>query len=320
MPFANKFGGGSAKKFGFSKSSKVKVEIEYLVIAGGGGGGLNGGGGGPGGGGAGGYRSSVVGQSSGGGASAETKIGLTKGMPYTVTVGGGGLQAADCDATGSNGNNSSIVGDEVSIISLGGGGGNFNLTQVSGGSGGGTAGLYATPPGINTRAPGTAGQGFDGGLPNHVSPGGGGGGGGAGALGGSAIDNKGGDGGAGVSSNITGTAVTRGGGGGGGVMNFGNTLAGTRGAGGSGGGGYGGRQEEQGQSGSGNTGGGGGAGGNDAQPCAAGAAGNGGSGIVVIRWVSTLPAATATTGSPTYNGGSGGYHIYTFNGIGSITP
>lgn len=49
-------------------------------------------------------------------------------------------------------------------------------------------------------------------------------------------------------------------------------------------------------------------------------AGTGGSGVVIVRWSSALAAATSTTGSPTYNSGSGGYHIYTFNGTGSITP
>ena len=48
-------------------------------------------------------------------------------------------------------------------------------------------------------------------------------------------------------------------------------------------------------------------------------AGNGGSGIVVLRWESSFPAATSTTGSPTYNNGAGGYHVYTFTGSGSIT-
>jgi hypothetical protein len=46
-------------------------------------------------------------------------------------------------------------------------------------------------------------------------------------------------------------------------------------------------------------------------------AGNGGSGIVVIRHLSTNPAAT-TTGSPSVVE-SGGYRVYTFNGSGTIT-
>jgi hypothetical protein len=47
---------------------------------------------------------------------------------------------------------------------------------------------------------------------------------------------------------------------------------------------------------------------------------NGGSGIVIIRWsTSNHSAASSTTGSPSYNNGAGGYHVYTFNGSGSIT-
>ena len=63
-------------------------EVEYLGVAGGGGGGSWGARGG--GGGAGGLRSSMVGYSSGGGASAESKLSITPGVSYTVTIGAGG--------------------------------------------------------------------------------------------------------------------------------------------------------------------------------------------------------------------------------------
>jgi hypothetical protein len=46
--------------------------------------------------------------------------------------------------------------------------------------------------------------------------------------------------------------------------------------------------------------------------------GTGGSGVVIIRWPDSLPAATSTTGSPTVTV-TGGYRIYTFTGSGSIT-
>jgi hypothetical protein len=42
--------------------------------------------------------------------------------------------------------------------------------------------------------------------------------------------------------------------------------------------------------------------------------------VVIIAYPSTFPLATATTGSPAYNGTSrAGFHVYTFTGSGSIT-
>jgi hypothetical protein len=51
---------------------------------------------------------------------------------------------------------------------------------------------------------------------------------------------------------------------------------------------------------------------------ATGSSGAGGSGIVIIRYSSTNPAAASTTGSPTLYT-SGGYRYYKFTGDGSIT-
>jgi hypothetical protein len=62
-----------------------------------------------------------------------------------------------------------------------------------------------------------------------------------------------------------------------------------------------------------NTGGGGGAG---ASANYAGSAG--GSGVVIIRYADTYPAATSTTGSPTVTL-TGGYRIYKWINSGTIT-
>jgi hypothetical protein len=64
-----------------------------------------------------------------------------------------------------------------------------------------------------------------------------------------------------------------------------------------------------------NTGGGGGGGGY-ASGDTVGAAG--GSGVVVLRYPDSYPAANATTGSPTITV-SGGYRIYTWTSSGTIT-
>ena len=71
---------------------QIVQDVSYLVIAGGGGGGnaaSNDGGGGAGG--AGGYRTSYgTGSISGANSTVESKLTLSKGVAYTVTVGAGG--------------------------------------------------------------------------------------------------------------------------------------------------------------------------------------------------------------------------------------
>jgi hypothetical protein len=46
--------------------------------------------------------------------------------------------------------------------------------------------------------------------------------------------------------------------------------------------------------------------------------GSGGSGIVIIRYADSFPAASSTTGSPTVTV-AGGFRVYTFTSSGSIT-
>jgi hypothetical protein len=82
------------------------------------------------------------------------------------------------------------------------------------------------------------------------------------------------------------------------------------GVGGTGGGGNGGNTGVAGTT---NLGGGGGG---TSTGAVAGA--NGGSGIVIIRYADTYPAATSTTGSPTITV-AGGFRVYKWTGSGSIT-
>lgn len=269
--------------------------IDYLVVAGGGGGGdgFAGGGGG------------------GGGYLTGTSFTITPGTLYNVTVGSGGAGAT-------NGNNSSFS----SITSIGGGrgGGSFNVNAALGGSGGGTATLNFSSNG----GAGTSGQGFRGGnspSPAYTQPYGGTGGGGAGAQGVDQPSSSGAAtaGGAGLASSITGSSITYAGGGGGGAAGAGTGVVV---AGGAGGGGAGGSGTPAGNSpnaigtlptaGTANRGGGGGG------TAYYAAAVSGGSGIVVLRYPNTYPNPSATSGSPTVTN-TGGYKIYTFNSIGSIT-
>lgn len=260
----------------FSAAGKVAgFPIEYLVVAGGGGthqdvivcGG------------AGGYRSSVSGEMSGGGLSAESPLLATLATNYVVTVGAGGTSAAK-------------GGDSVfgTITSLGGGSGDQAGTwsRINGGSGSGT--VFTVTPGT-----GTAGQGFAGNTGTIASgaPTNGGGGGGASQTGFAATSNTAvGSGGAGVSSSITGSAVVRAGGGGGGYYSN-NASTPTGGFGGAGGGGRGMFRiladpaepgSRDGESGATNSGGGSGAG----SPSFGTYTLNGGSGIVILRYSSTL--------------------------------
>jgi hypothetical protein len=178
------------------------LTVEYLVIGGGGGGG-NHVGWGNGGGGAGGLITSVAGEYSGGGtagvgSSPNAPASLTASTAYPVTVGTGGVAAA-------NGGDSSFGSFATAV---GGGRGNSgNLSAANpGGSGGG--GGYSGGGGA-----GTAGQGWAGGSSGGADRGGGGGG--AGNVGADADVVNAGNGGPGLTNSITGSGVAYAGGGGG---------------------------------------------------------------------------------------------------------
>ena len=243
-------------------SSPVSIttlfSIDYLVIAGGGGGGAFYGGGG----GAGGYRTNMVGATSGGGGAAESALALNPATTYTITVGAGGA-GTPSTSLGSSGVSSSIAGTGLTTItSTGGGGGGFAANAgLSGGSGGGGGGNTVSAGGSASPAS----QGFAGGAGSGDN---GGGGGGAGETGNTDGTGHGGDG---LSSSITGTAVTRGGGG------AARLTAGGLATGGEGGGGTSGNVN-----GVANTGGGGGA------AIMGDPSGPGGSGVVILRYPSTL--------------------------------
>jgi hypothetical protein len=268
------------------------TNVDYLVIAGGGGGTTGGGG-------AGGLRSTVT--PTGGGGTAESKISLTSGTAYTITVGAGGSGGNPVGATqdATQGIASSIAGSGLTTISSVGGGrgtgyaGSGNNGNVGGDGGSGGGALCVGNVGDSFAGGNrTTNQGFAGGASTVGGSGtgtywGGGGGGGAGAVGQAGVSWKGstgsavgGNGGNGVAipsfaaTTGTGIATYYAGGGAGGC----ETNA-TNGIGGLGGGGTG-RHNEQSQTvGILNTGGGGGGTGPGQGNGAAG-----GSGIVIIRY------------------------------------
>ena len=285
------------------------------VLVGGGGGGAGAGDRNAAGAGAGGYRSNVSGENTGGGISAEPPLYLNSGT-YTVTVGAGGSGATgvpNITTTGSNGTLSRFG----SILSQGGGAGIGLSTVLSGvtpsgfgGSGGGTSGDPVAGPGSIYTIPaaiGVQGQGFDGGPGTFSSTDGdnqlGGGGGGAGAVGGTATSTQAGNGGNGVASSITGTSVTRAGGGGGAAR----IATDTEGTGGTGGGGAG-VNGAAGTNGTANTGGGGGGGASNGSTVNGG---NGGSGIVILKYPSSI-TLTIGVGLTSSTSTSGNFKITSF--------
>lgn len=278
--------------------------IEVLVVAGGGGAGSDMGGGG-----------------GGGGVISNTSFSVTAGTPLTVTVGAGGAGApagtgGHATTKGTNGANS-VFGTSTAV---GGGAGGTsyytfgNSYGETGGSGGGGSGYnngvtpaLSTGTGFGASGAGTAGQGNRGGWgrDSYYS----GGGGGAGAAGTDANATP--HGGAGVLNSILDLPLYWGGGGGG--ASYSLSTGGNGGIGGGGGGavgvttggvgyndgspGGGGSPGSQTNTPGGNGGrftGGGGGGGSHYNFTNKG--GDGGSGIVIVRYISTL--GNSTGGSP----------------------
>jgi hypothetical protein len=263
------------------------TNVDYLVIAGG----ASGSGGG-GGGGAGGLRSTV--DVTGGNGTLESKISLTSGTAYTVTVGAGGAAATTSYQIGNAGANSSIAGTGLTTITATGGGGGGGAEDIkdnrngqAGGSGGGGGYNATTGQGAGGTRTASPIQGYNGGSVINTRGSGSAsysaGGGGAGAVAidittSSSVSSAGGNGVAIPSiANVTGTGVSTyyAGGGGGGTAGTGSQIA----LGGLGGGGRG--YTTAGENGVVNTGsGGGGTGGQNGTNLS----GAGGSGLVVIRY------------------------------------
>jgi hypothetical protein len=277
------------RTFSLSVLSSAMFSVEYLVIAGGGGGGDAYGAGG----GAGGYLSGTF-----------TDVN-TKTYSFTIGAGGG------LDTSGSN--SSAASSGITTITSIGGGFGGKYATPANGGSGGSGGGGASGSTVIGAGGAGTVGpprQGYNGGGAAQTGGYASGGGGGAGATGGtvSGTGSSIGGGAGGTGLNWLGLGTFYAGGGGG----WGYDAGGGGGAGGAGGGGRG----ESYPSGTASTAGtvntGGGGGGDSSTGKA------GGSGVVIIRYPDSNPAATSTTGSPTITV-AGGYRVYQFTGSGSIT-
>lgn len=236
----------------------------YVAVAGGGGG-----------------NSGANGQGGGAGGALFNTVVLSKGLTYSVTIGGGG-PGAPTGGTGTNGNNTVFGGFATCV----GGGANGNAAQ------------------------GTAGQGYNKGSDASNSRGGGGG---TAQAGYNAVDNtSSGNGGGGIYNNITGTFAYYGGGGGTGGRN--QDIGIGAGSGGAGGGGAG-SQSGAGTAATVNTGGGGGGGGYFSSTLWGG--GNGGSGVVFIS-VPTTKYTGTTTGSPTVTT-NGAYTVMKFTASGTYT-
>ena len=278
----------TARAFSIAVSTAVPASILVIGAGGAGGTGYYGGGGG-----AGGYI--------------ESSTSFLLSITYTITIGAGGTASGATNIKGNPGGNTSITGSGFTTITAVGGGGGGSRTDANapgavggnGGSGGGASyvqnaggiGVYPGSTYINATR-----QGYDGGSSNNdntYSAGGGG----AGGPGQGATGTPPRAAGPGLASSITGTSVYRGGGGG---NAYGTSYPGTGGGGAAN------------TAGSANTGGGGGGGSGNAA-----AGGTGGTGVVIIKFPDSFPAAT-TTGSPTVTSITG-YRIYTFTGTGTIS-
>lgn len=301
----NSYGVGTASASSNSLSIPFTISATYLMVAGGGAGAYYGAGGG-----AGGlvYNSAT----------------LNSGVQYTVVIGAGGTGSTS-GQTATDGGVSTFFGATAYGGGHGGqsgqgGGGNGGS---GGGGGSGDSSNVAQVPGKGVYPGSTyidaVRQGYDGGAGQPGNMDYAGGGGGAGAAGTSSASGANGNGGTGSSAysallttasagvDVGGTRYIAGGGGGAGWSGSGT--------GGSGGGGAGTRT---GPGGAGVANSGGGGGGTSYTSFGGTIGGNGGSGVLIVRYADTLPAASSTTGSPTVIV-SGGYRYYKFTSSGTIS-
>lgn len=281
MPLLSRRAVSSARGYGMFNGGIPP--IQYLVVAGGGG--------------AAGWINGVQAGATGGagGVLTDTSKLFKAGVTYTITIGNGG--ASSYGGSGTNGDNTTLIGTGISLTAIGGGLGGANGVNggnggSGGGGGGGALGGTATP-----------GQGYNGG--NGDPSVGGGYGGGAGGAGG---NGGGGPIGIGIANPITGSTA-------GYTPGSGYYLAG------SGGGANTGLYNQYGGGGNAtnaypNTGSGGGGGG--VYPGGnININGAGASGVVVISYPKSWRAAT-TTGSPTVIT-TATNRIYQFTSSGTIT-
>jgi hypothetical protein len=243
-----------------------------------------------------------------------TVSGLTANTTYTVYLRAVNIVGSGPASSGTSFTTNKAAPTSVEALVLSGGAGGGQATGGGGNGGGGGGGGYtAASASVTTGvaytitvgagvARATNGIASSAALGSTVSSSGG-------SLGANANGNVGGAGGAGGAGSTTngatgGTGGTGGGNGGAGGNGGTGTGGGAGGTGGSSG---------AGGNGTANTGGGGGGGG-----YSAGLGGSGGSGKVTIRYSDSFALAVSTTGSPTIQT-TGGFHIYTFTGSGSIT-
>ncbi|MFM6941644.1 MAG: LamG domain-containing protein [Candidatus Planktophila sp.] len=277
------------------------TKMESLVVGGGGAGGSRSGGGG----GAGGYVATAL-----------ATLTFTPGAVETITVGQGGV--GQHDTRGSNGGNS-LLGNRR--IALGGGGGgsasgadNSLRNGANGGSGGGAATLYSAGivAGISTQnSTYSYGLGNSGALAkgaNYFQGGGGGGSSSAALIAAGTTSSDWSDGGNGTANSITGAAIcyATGGGGGSGLGNaassqYLNSNGGNCGGGANPNGGRGTYGKIIAMWGAANSGaGGGGTGWDDSVAGSDLPGGSGGSGVIILRYTSTLNTTFNAPATATY--------------------
>jgi uncharacterized repeat protein (TIGR02543 family) len=271
------------------------LSSSVLVVGGGGGGG-----------------SSLGGGGGGGRVISQENVDFSTSAAIFVGAGGAGGVGANSVNTnhGKTGGTSSLVSGATNISSLGGSGGKGRLTATNLNSDGsaintGWTGGGASYPDTNAQAVASAGVGLSpviGGAGSVTGGGGGGGAGGTGFAGGGA---NGGSGGVGVASSISGSSTFYGGGGG--ASNYGNASWVGRGGEGGGGNGAPGQSSKDGTNGLANSGGGGGSGWDGT------VGGNGGSGVVIIRYATTVQAIPSCSPTSTTVGAD---TVLTFTTVG----